>query len=115
MEWKPPVAQGFAAWVGENGVLHRHGHPTNPLIALAGAIIKHRDASLAAVTAERDKMRAALTVPDVWTPAELAGMEKAFVSSGVKHGFYETLIAVGAWLLRHRLDAALSTDAQVKP
>lgn len=49
----------------------------------------------------------------VWTEEERDGMAAAFKSAEDKHGFYETLFSVGAWLLRHRyasLKAALSKE-----
>lgn len=57
IEWKPPVGQGYAAWVGESGIQHRHSHPTNPIVALAGAIIKHRDAELLHLRGEVERLR----------------------------------------------------------
>ena len=37
-----------------------------------------------------------------WTEEERDGMAAAYKAASMKHGHYETLFAVGAWLLRHR-------------
>jgi hypothetical protein len=63
---------------------------------------------------ERDEARAQVTdlmaAFDVgaWTEEERDGMAAAFKRAETKHGFYETLFAVGAFILRHRKDKALS-------
>jgi hypothetical protein len=44
----------------------------------------------------------ALAVPEVWSVEERDGMAAAFDKADGKHGHYETLFAVAAWLLRHR-------------
>lgn len=63
----------------------------------------------AAWPAADGRLREALRVPDVWPEEERDGMAAAFKAADGKHGHYETLFAVAAWLLRHRASrAALS-------
>jgi len=59
----------------------------------------------ALVTAERerDAAVAALQVPGVWSPDEITAMAQAFDKAQLAHGFYETMMAVGAALLRERV------------
>lgn len=52
--------------------------------------------------ARAKQMEEALLVPEVWSNEERDGMSEAFKRASAKHGHYETLFAVGAWLLRHR-------------
>lgn len=59
-------------------------------------------AELDAVKAERDAARDALNVPEVWSQEERDGLAEAFKIADGKHGHYETLFAVAAWILRHR-------------
>tara|TARA_R110002074_G_C12558458_1_gene667666 strand:+ start:44235 stop:45113 length:879 start_codon:yes stop_codon:yes gene_type:complete len=56
IEWNLFIGQGYAAWVGESGVQHRHSHPTNPLIALTGAIIKHHATAMTTLRAEVERL-----------------------------------------------------------
>jgi hypothetical protein len=51
-----------------------------------------------------ERLREALAVPKVWTEDERDGMSAAFVlANEVKgRGHYESLFAIGAWLLSHR-------------
>jgi len=63
-----------------------------------------------ALEADAARLRSALEVPVVWSMAERDGMAAAFDKADGKHGHYETLFAVGAWLLRHRQKQALATS-----
>lgn len=56
--------------------------------------------------AECEALRAALAVPDVWPQEERDGMSEAFKHADARHGHFETLFAVAAWLLRHRSSRA---------
>lgn len=61
------------------------------------------------------KVRAAQEVPEpwtkrAWTDRERDGMARAFEQASRRHGHYEALFAVGAWLLRHR--AALAPQKE---
>jgi len=58
---------------------------------------------LGAVIVERDAAVAALQVPGVWSPDEITAMAQAFDKAQLAHGFYETMMAVGAALLRERV------------
>ena len=60
----------------------------------------YREATNAA-EARAETARAALDVPRVWRSEETDGMIFAFDRAS-KHGMRERMIAVGAWLLRHR-------------
>jgi hypothetical protein len=55
---------------------------------------------------ENNRLKHALEVPAVWSQEERDGMADAFRCADSKHGHYETLFAVAAWLLRHRAKAA---------
>ena len=59
-------------------------------------------AALATSAPSDARLREALAVPDVWPDTERDGMAAAFKAADGKHGHYETLFAVAAWLLRHR-------------
>lgn len=63
----------------------------------------------AALTRETrlEAMGEALRVPEVWSENERDGMSSAFKAADGKHGHYETLFAVAAWLLRYRAKQAL--------
>lgn len=63
-----------------------------------------------AARARLREMEGALRVPDVWSQIERDGMAEAFRLAAGKHGHYEALFAVAAWLLRHR--RALSQPAE---
>ena len=52
------------------------------------------------------RLTKALAVPGVWSEEECDGMYAAYRDHIDGHGIYETLFAVGAWLLRHRLALA---------
>jgi hypothetical protein len=79
--------------------------------AEAAAPPNARDATIAALRAEVDRLKYALTVPEVWSENERDGMAQAFKISDGKNGHYETLFAVAAWLLRHRSARAALGDA----
>lgn len=57
---------------------------------------------------ELERTREALRVPQVWSRIERDGMAATFAKADGKHGHYETLFAVAAWLLRHRARAVLT-------
>lgn len=67
---------------------------------------------IAALEGEVERLRKALAVPKVWTVAEADGMMDAFHEAQAKHGDYESLFAVAAWLLRHRQKRALLQEDQ---
>ena len=58
--------------------------------------------SLRAIKARIERLEGALQVPTVWSYEERDGMMEAFDRKVARHGMYETLFAVAAWLLRHR-------------
>jgi hypothetical protein len=62
---------------------------------------------LLAGTGRVDVAASALAV-GAWTDAERDGMAAVYTAASARHGHYETLFAVGAWLLRHR--AAMMGD-----
>lgn len=68
----------------------------------AAAKISQLNARITTIEAERDGLRAALTVRP-WTEEERDGMAEAFSLASTKHGHYEALFAVGALVLRKRL------------
>lgn len=86
IEWNPPIGQGYAAWVGESGVHHRHSHPTNPLVALAGAIIKHRDATITTLRAEVERLK---KLEPVTLPATCDGIEQDAFEAWAKNERYD--------------------------
>lgn len=51
-------------------------------------------------------LRLALRVPEVWSDEERDGMSTVFNAALLRHGLYESLFAVAAWLLRHRATKA---------
>lgn len=57
------------------------------------------------ILADHARLRNALTVPAVWTLTERDGMSAAFKRASEKHGHYESLFAVAAFILRHRAEA----------
>ena len=50
----------------------------------------------------KNAVKAALEVPQVWAPDEIAAMDRAYNANVSRRGHYETLMAVGAALLRTR-------------
>lgn len=52
------------------------------------------------------RLESALEVPEVWSVEERDGLATAFENADGKHGRYETLFAVAAWILRHRRNRA---------
>lgn len=58
-----------------------------------------------------DRLTDALAVPEVWSREETDGMIAAFDKAQKRHGMIESLIAVAAWLLRHRAALAESGRA----
>ena len=72
-----------------------------------------RDFARKAIAAERDRdrLKAALEVPVVWSMEERDGLADVWREASRKHGHYETLFAIAAWLLRNRARKALGGDA----
>lgn len=69
-----------------------------------GAVAANRAAIhsyVEALRADAKRLREALEVR-TWTYAERDGMDKAYDAARQGRGHYESLFAVGAWLLRHR-------------
>ena len=60
------------------------------------------DTYLKELERENERLKFALRVPDVWSDFERNGMAEAYRIAHEKHGHYESLFAVAAWLLRHR-------------
>lgn len=60
----------------------------------------------ALVAEVREETIRGLCKVDVWTTEETEGMADAYERGKKRHGYYETLYAVGAWLLRHRAKKA---------
>lgn len=89
--------------------------PVEPLPTLCGVLTQIDNATtlISKQFARLRKLERALHVPDVWSQIERDGLAEAFRLANGKHGHYETLFAVAAWLLRHRAALAGPNSREV--